>query len=157
MSIQFAVRFAALFAVVSLLPVFGGAQQTTPPSKPDSATQSPPQAPQDPAAPKDQQAPADKDKGNKGKNDNNQGKIVGTSNDRLFYTLPNFLSVENTAQVPPLTTKQKFAVVARGTFDPVEVPWWGILSAIGQADNSEPAYGQGWGAFGKRYRDHGWR
>jgi hypothetical protein len=148
LSIQFAVRFAALFAVVSLLPVFGGAQQTTPPSKPDSATQSPSQ---NPAAPKDQQAPADKDKGKKGTNDNNQGKIVGTSNDRLFYALPNFLSIENTAQVPPLTTKQKFAVVARGTFDPVEVPWWGILSAIDQADNSEPAFGQGWGAFGKRY------
>ena len=128
--------------------MFGGAQQTTPPSKPDSATQSPSQ---DPAAPKDQQAPADQDKGKKGTNANNQGKIVGTSNDRLFYALPNFLSIENTAQVPPLTTKQKFAVVARGTFDPVEVPWWGILSAIGQADNSERAYGQGWGAFGKRY------
>ena len=46
---------------------------------------------------------------------------------------------------------QKFKVEALGTFDPVQYPWWGLLSAIGQAENSEPAYGQGWAAYGKRY------
>jgi hypothetical protein len=61
------------------------------------------------------------------------------------------LSIENTAQLPPLTTKQKFAVVARGTFDPVQYPWWAFLSAIGQAENSEPGYGQGWLAYAKRF------
>jgi hypothetical protein len=75
----------------------------------------------------------------------------GTSNDRLFYTLPNFLSLETTAKLPPLTTKQKFGVVARGTFDYIEYPWWGILAAISQAENSEPAFGQGWASYGKRY------
>ena len=61
------------------------------------------------------------------------------------------MSLETTSKVPPLTTKQKYAVVARGTFDPVQYPWWAFLSAIGQADNSEPGYGQGWGAYGKRF------
>jgi hypothetical protein len=75
----------------------------------------------------------------------------GTSKDRLFYALPNFLTLENGSNVPSLTAKQKFAVVARGTFDPVQYPWWGVLSAVGQAENSEPAYGQGWAAYGKRY------
>ena len=75
----------------------------------------------------------------------------GTSKDRLFYALPNFLSLENTGKLPPLTTKQKFAVVARGSFDYIEYPWYGLLSAINQAEDSEPAYGQGWGAYGKRY------
>jgi len=42
-------------------------------------------------------------------------------------------------------------VVARGTFDYIEYPWWGILAAISQVDNSEPAFGQGWGSYGKRY------
>lgn len=65
--------------------------------------------------------------------------------------LPNFLTLENSGKLPPLTAKQKFAVVARGTFDPVQYPWWGLLAAINQADNSEPAYGQGWAAYGKRY------
>lgn len=78
-------------------------------------------------------------------------KQAGTSNDRLFYTLPNFLSLETTAKLPPLTAKQKFGVVARGSFDYFEYPWWGALAAISQAQNSEPAFGQGWAAYGKRY------
>lgn len=84
-------------------------------------------------------------------NNSTQGKVAGTSNDRLFYTLPNFLTLEKGDKVPPLTAKEKFKVVALGTFDPVQYPWWGIISAISQAENSEPAYGQGWAAYGKRY------
>jgi hypothetical protein len=75
----------------------------------------------------------------------------GTSKDRLFYALPNFLSLENTGKIPPLSTKQKFGVVARGSFDYIVYPWFGFLAAINQADNAEPAYGQGWGGYGKRY------
>lgn len=86
-----------------------------------------------------------------GQNANTQGKVPGTSNDRLFYTLPNFLTLKNGGKLPPLTAKQKFKVVALGTFDPVEYPWWGLLSAISQASDGEPAYGQGWAAYGKRY------
>lgn len=113
-------------------------------------------AQQTPAAPTDappasSQTPTDKEKDKKAQDPTNQGKVTGTSNDRLFYTLPNFLSIENTAQLPPLTTKQKFAVVARGTFDPVQYPWWAFLSAISQAENSEPGYGQGWVAYAKRF------
>jgi hypothetical protein len=84
-------------------------------------------------------------------NQNSQGKVAGTSSDRLFYTLPNFLTLENGGRLPPLTAKEKFKVVALGTFDPVQYPWWAILSAISQAENSEPAFGQGWAAYGKRY------
>ena len=75
----------------------------------------------------------------------------GTSNDRLFFTLPNFLTLENAGQVPPLTSKQKFAVVVRGSFDYVQFPWYGFLSAISQAQDSEPGYGQGWEGYGKRF------
>jgi len=76
---------------------------------------------------------------------------AGTSNDRLFYTLPNFLTLENAGHLPPLTTGQKFKVVARGAFDYMEVPWYGALSGISQAENSEPGYGQGAAGYGKRY------
>ena len=75
----------------------------------------------------------------------------GTSNDRLFYALPNFLTLENAGQLPPLTTGQKFKVVARGTFDYVEFPWYAALAGISQAQNSEPGYGQGAAGYGKRY------
>jgi hypothetical protein len=75
----------------------------------------------------------------------------GTSNDRLFFALPNFLTVDKNGNIIPLTAGQKFKVVARGAFDPVQIPWYGILSAIGQAENTEPGYGQGWEAYGKRF------
>ena len=134
--------------LASLWPLLAGAQQTAAPTKNDSSMQSQPQDPaKDQAAPTSQQAPSDKDK----KTPATNGKVAGTSNDRLFYTLPNFLSLETTSKLPPMTTKQKYAVVARGTFDYVQYPWWAFLSGISQADNSEPGYGQGWGAYGKRF------
>jgi len=79
-----------------------------------------------------------------------QGKVAGTSNDRLFYALPNFLSLENASDVPPLTAKQKFAVVTRGSFDYAQFAWYGFLAGISQAENSEPGYGQGAAGYGKR-------
>ena len=75
----------------------------------------------------------------------------GTSNDRLFFALPNFLTLENSANVPPLTAGQKFKVVARSSFDPVQFVWYGFLSGISQAENSEPGYGQGAEGYAKRY------
>ncbi|HXW62869.1 MAG TPA: hypothetical protein VEJ45_09730 [Candidatus Acidoferrales bacterium] len=75
----------------------------------------------------------------------------GTSNDRLFYTLPNFLTVHNLELLPPLTPGQKFKVVARSSFDYVEYFWYAALAGISQAENSEPGYGQGAAGYGKRY------
>jgi hypothetical protein len=77
--------------------------------------------------------------------------VAGTSNDRLLFTLPNFLTLENGGNLPPMPVKDKFKVVALSTFDPVNFVWWGLLSGISQADNSEPAFGQGWASYGKRY------
>ena len=79
------------------------------------------------------------------------GLSNGTSNDRLFYALPNFLTIENASEAPPLTASQKFQATARTVFDPVNFVWWGLLSGIGQAQNSEPGYHQGWRGYEKRY------
>ncbi len=111
------------------------------------------QPPQDPSA-SASQTPADKDKPQEHKeapSTSGPGTTTGTSNDRLFYTLPNFLSMETTSKLPPLTSKQKYSVVARSTFDYVQYPWWAFLAALSQAENSEPGFGQGWGAYGKRF------
>ncbi len=75
----------------------------------------------------------------------------GTSKDRLFFALPNFLTLENSGNVPPLTAGQKFKVVAKGSFDPIQIVWYAALSSVCQAENCEPGYGQGWAAYGKRY------
>ena len=80
-----------------------------------------------------------------------QAPTKGTSNDRLFYALPNFLTLENAHDVPPLTVRQKFAVVAKGSFDPVEYFWIGAIAGVAQLENSEPSYGQGAAGYAKRY------
>jgi hypothetical protein len=80
-----------------------------------------------------------------------QEETTGTSNDRLFFALPNFLTIENASRIPALTAKQKFRVQARTSFDYVVVPWYGFLAGISQAENGESEYGQGAGGYGKRY------
>jgi hypothetical protein len=126
----------ALFIV--LLPTFGSAQQ--PPAKPQSnaPTQGAPASPRDAETPEKNQDP-----------DKNMPE--GVSKDRLFYTLPNFLTLENVGQVPPLTTKEKFKVITKGSFDYVLIPWYGFLAGLSQAEDSEAGYGQGAAGYGKRF------
>src|SRR5271170_3398051 len=73
------------------------------------------------------------------------------SKDRLFFALPNFLTLENSAHVPPMTTGQKFKVAIRSSFDYVQIPWYAALAGISQAENSEPGYGQGAEGYAKRF------
>jgi hypothetical protein len=75
----------------------------------------------------------------------------GTSKDRIFYTLPNFLTLENADQAPPLSVGEKFKVTAQSSFDPVTFVWHGLQAGISQANNSEPGYGQGAEGYAKRY------
>jgi hypothetical protein len=75
----------------------------------------------------------------------------GTSNDRILWTLPNFLTMENAKNVPPLTPGQKFKVTARGLFDPFEFVLIGVVAGINQAADSNPSYGQGMEGYAKRY------
>lgn len=119
--------------------------QSAQPTNPASSNQS--GAPN--ATPPTDSQPADKDPVKATTQDQSNSK--GTSNDRLFFTLPNFLTLENAGQVPPLTAKQKFAVVTRGTFDYVQFPWYGFLSGISQWEDSEPGFGQGAEGYAKRF------
>ena len=91
-------------------------QEATPAASPQTSAD---QAAADKAA---QNQNKDKNKDKAAQGTNTQGKNAGTSNagtsnDRLFLALPNFLTLEGSGQVAPLTTAQKFKVVARGAFD----------------------------------------
>ena len=104
-----------------------------------------------PSSTEEARAPNKSDKNKDIQVKDGQSQTSGTSNDRLFFTLPNFLTLENANQVPPLTTGQKYRVVVRSSFDYVLYPWYGFLAGISQAENSEPGYGQGAAGYGKRY------
>lgn len=128
-------RFA-LVAILSiaLLPLSAVAQQQSPPAPPPAV-----ESPQLGSA----------DKSNQGAKTPDPQK--GTTNDRIFYAMPNFLTVENAGRVPPLSSKQKFKLVAEDSFDYFNYPWFGVLAGISQAENSEAGYGQGAQGYAKRY------
>src|SRR5271156_1109282 len=123
----------------------GTEQSAQPPAATPSQTPDPTPPPAKPSAgqPADQSPTQNQD--------NKTHDTSGTSNDRLFLALPNFLTIENTGKIEPLTAGQKFKVVARGSFDPVQIVWYAALSGISQAENSEPGFGQGAEGYGKRY------
>lgn len=126
---------------------FCAAQNSSQPQTPEASSPAP--AAQPAQTPKQSQ---DQDKNEKDKNNGNkEATTEGTSKDRLFFALPNFLTVDANGRIIPLTTGQKFKVVAEGSFDPVQIVWYAALSAVSQAQDSEPGFGQGWAAYGKRY------
>ncbi len=134
----FVTRSLVVLALINLFVIAAAAQQTPTPPSDQPASQNPPTTdqakdPQDRKTPEKTENPS------------------GTSKDRLFFALPNFLTVENGVNVPPLSTGQKFKVVSRSAFDYIQIPWYAALAGISQAQNSEPGYGQGAEGYFKRF------
>jgi hypothetical protein len=102
--------------------------------KPDAA-----QTTQEPARPAAQKPPEPG-----APNDENPKRILGI--------IPNF---QTTNDVPenqgPLTPKEKYVLAWHQTFDFSAHLGNAFQSALQQASNGEPHYGQGWGAYGERF------
>jgi hypothetical protein len=117
--------------------------QTSEPAQPaaaqspaiNSSTQDQPSAQ---SKPQDQKDPA-------------QGDPKKKKDDRMFYVMPNYLTVDGESEVKPVSWKEKFAMAAKGSFDPYEFTIVGIVAGIRQADNSSPGFGQGMSGYAKRY------
>jgi len=151
----------AAAAVLSMFPTGSAAQQAPAPSKPDppsgsqsttvdsdhAETTTPALAPVGPSV-TNQRTDQVKDGNGKTAGPN---QTPGTSKDRLFFALPNFLTLEDAGSVPPLTTAEKYKVLTRSSFDYVKFFWYGALAGIGQAANNQSGYGQGAAGYGKRY------
>jgi hypothetical protein len=161
-----AFRALPVLVLLAFFSFISAAQTAQSPSAPASQTQNAPSEtapaqgntiPSSPSAPSPEANSKDTrntkaDKQGSGTSSGTTGRsAAGTSNDRLFLALPNFLTLENGGHVAPLTAKQKFKVVARGSFDKIQFPWYGLLAGISQAENSEPGYGQGFEGYAKRY------
>jgi hypothetical protein len=116
-----------------------------------------PQEPQQPApTPSNPRRTNVKDGNDKDKQGETVGKSklekeTGTVNDRIFEVLPNYGTVENSQELPPLTTGQKFRLATAGVLDWGAYPFNAILSGIAQAKNDPKEWGQGWDAYGRRY------
>jgi hypothetical protein len=76
---------------------------------------------------------------------------VAPKNDRLFDVLPNYTTVESEDKFGPLSAGAKFKLATDSAIDPVTFPFIGFVALLGQAENSEPSYGQGLKGYAKRY------
>jgi len=135
----YVLRAIAFFTLLSAFPLSAQEQNT---SSPDATSQAPP---------KDNEKTKDKNDPPILVQPTPKPEEKKPENDRLFFVLPNYLTVENAGKIPPLTTGQKFKLVALGTFDPVEYPYVGVLAGIDQAENTDPSYKQGFKGYAKRY------
>jgi hypothetical protein len=77
-------------------------------------------------------------------------QIKAEEKQRLVGIAPNFYT-SYIYDAAPLTTKQKFSLASRDTFDPTSFIGIAIGAGIQQANNSFAGYGQGAAGYGKRY------
>ena len=78
-------------------------------------------------------------------------KETGTVNDRILTVMPNYGTVENAGALPPMSSAQKYRLATAGVLDYFTFPFIGALAAIDQANTAPKSWGQGLGAYGKRY------
>jgi hypothetical protein len=76
---------------------------------------------------------------------------ITLKNDRLFYVMANYTTVEHTDEFAPLSAKTKFKLSAKTMSDPVTVSFIGAMALMGQAQDSDPTYQQGLQGYAKRY------
>ena len=77
-------------------------------------------------------------------------QIRAQEKQRLIGFFPNFYT-SYVYDAAPLTSKQKFSLATRGTFDPVAMIGVGIAAGIEQATNAYAGYGQGAEGYAKRF------
>lgn len=70
---------------------------------------------------------------------------------RMMWVVPNFGAVSAGAQLPPLTTREKFKLAEDDSFDYSAFVWTGILAFQSWALNSDPELGQGVAGYGRYY------
>jgi hypothetical protein len=71
--------------------------------------------------------------------------------DRMFYVMPNYLTVDSEAEAKPVSWKEKFSMAAKGSFDPYEFTLVGVVAGLHQAADNDPGFGQGFQGYAKRY------
>jgi hypothetical protein len=75
----------------------------------------------------------------------------GKQSKRMFWVVPNFAAVDAHAQLPPLSTREKFKIATQDSFDYSAFVWTGILAGQNMAVNSYPELHDGIAGYGRYY------
>ena len=78
------------------------------------------------------------------------GQTQAPPDKRIFGVLPNYRTANETAVYTPITTKQKFTIASKDSFDYPLVLLAGAIAGLGQLTNQNPSFGQGMEGYGKR-------
>jgi hypothetical protein len=81
---------------------------------------------------------------------NSQDVLKQEEKQRALGIVPMF-AMTSVKNAPPLTSHQKFQLMARTMIDPFTFVSAGLTAGLGQATDSFSGYGQGAAGFGKRY------
>jgi hypothetical protein len=69
---------------------------------------------------------------------------------RIFGVLPNYRTADGSAPFQPITTKHKFYIAAKDSFDYPVYLLSGAFAALYQLEDQNPSFGQGLKGYGKR-------
>jgi hypothetical protein len=117
-------------------------QSSNPPDQANQAQQSQNPTPQSKPAP----PPSPQDQ--KKKKDDSQA----TQSKRMFGVVPNFGAVNANAQLPPMSTREKFVLASKDSvIDYSSYTWAGILAGQAMLMNSDPELGHGVAGYGRYY------
>jgi hypothetical protein len=75
----------------------------------------------------------------------------GHQTKRILYIMPNFKSISAGSQLPTLSPADKFLTATQDSFDYSSFVFVGILAGVGQAQDSDPEFGQGAVGYGRYY------
>jgi hypothetical protein len=71
---------------------------------------------------------------------------------RMVWIIPNFGAVNSDTQLPPMTTRKKFALAAEDSVtDYSSYTWAGVLAGQAMLLNSDPEFGRGVKGYGRYY------
>jgi hypothetical protein len=83
---------------------------------------------------------------------NKKDDSQGQQTKRMFWLVPNFGAVNANTQLPPLSTREKFALAAHDSIlDYSSFTWAGILAGQAMLLNSDPELGRGIVGYGRYY------
>jgi len=147
------IQRTVLAFVIFFIPAIGGSQ-TQPPenSTPIEYVQqsSPPSSDSARTPPPDKLTAAMPDQTSDAKN--KKDEFQGQQTKRMLWVIPNFGAVNADTQLPPLSTREKFALAAQDSVvDYSSYTWAGILAGQAMLLNSDPELGRGIKGYGRYY------
>lgn len=70
---------------------------------------------------------------------------------RIFGVLPNYRTADANQEFRPITTRQKFTIASKDSFDWPIYMLSGAFAGLSQMENQNPSFGQGLKGYGRRY------